>query len=86
MPKLLDEGMSRAANVPTGILNFNITAPNFKIDPSLFNLVRRDQYGGTPSKNPAKRINKFCNMCQMITHENVIKMMFPQSLKDKALS
>jgi len=91
MTKLSDEGMPSVEEVPTGTLRTDLTATNFKIDPSFYNLVRKEQFGGAMNEDLAKHINKFCDIYQMIIHESVTQdqlktMMFPHSLKGKASS
>ena len=91
MPRLADEGLPSAEEVPTGTLRTDLTVQNFRIDASFYNLIRKDQFGGALNEDPAKHINKFCDLCQLLIHENVSqdqlkRMMFPHRLKDKAAS
>ena len=91
MPKLSDDGRPKAKQVPTGTLKHSFTAKNFKIEAGFYNLVRKDQFGGEHTEDPASHINHFCDLCQLITNEEVTPeqlkyLMFPHSLRGKAYS
>ena len=91
MAKLSDEGLPTAEQVPKGTLKLALTATNFKVDHGFYNLVRKEQFGGALNEDPAKHINRFCDICQLLQHETVTqdqlkRLLFPHSLKDKAAS
>ena len=89
--RLWDDGLASAADIPTGTLTPSFTATSFKIDAGFYNIIRHQQFGGLTTEDPAEHINHFCDLCQMITHEGVTPaqlkhLMFPHSLKGKALT
>lgn len=87
--KLSDDGLPTAAQVPTGTLVPVFEAKSFKVDSGFYNLIRKDQFGGERTEDPASHINHFCDLCHLITQEGVTPdqlkhMLFPHSLKGKA--
>ena len=71
-----------------------ITSPEIKVDsfevsPGLLNLIWKDQFGGSASKDASMHLHDFCEICDMQKFKNVendiVKLkLFPFSLRGRA--
>ena len=71
-----------------GIRHQPIDANNFELKPALISMVRQQEFGGSPSKDPNGHLSNFLQLCGTIKMNgvdlNVIKLkLFPFSLRDK---
>ena len=66
-----------------------IVANNFKIKPSMFQMIKSSQFYGLPSKDPITHMSKFIEYYRMLKLNGVSKdsiklLLFPFSITDRA--
>ena len=75
----------------SSIVNPTIPANNFKLKPSLLQLVQQNQFASLPSENPNQHLKVFIQLADTFktngaTPEAIRLRLFPFSLRDKALT
>ncbi|KAL9241004.1 hypothetical protein vseg_015164 [Gypsophila vaccaria] len=89
MPKLSAHSLLNAACIPSGFIMPETIEGNFVIEPAFLNLIERNQFGGNITEDPTRHIRIFTDYCSIIkqtgiTQDQIRKMFFPFSLRDRA--
>ena len=71
------------------IVEPQVNVEDFELKPSLIQMVKQSQFGGSPLENPTNHIQEFLQLCNTVKMNgvpmDVIRMqLFPFSLRDKA--
>ena len=48
-----------------------ITAESFEVNPSLLNLITREQFGGSANEDASMNLHDFCEICHVQKFKNV---------------
>jgi hypothetical protein len=80
---------TNAQFIGSPITSPEIKADSFEVSPGLLNLIAKDQFGGSASKDASMHLHDFCEICDMQKFKNVenniVKLkLFPFSLRGKA--
>ena len=86
---LKDYAAPNARGLRSGIARPTIEAGHFTIPPALLSMIRQNQFGGLPSKDPNDHVDMFLELCETLRIEgasvDAIRLrLFPLSLRDRA--
>jgi len=88
-PILAEQWAVSLKTCATSIVNPNVTAPSFEINPAYIRMIQEDQFSGAPNEDPCEQMTKFLSILDLfkvdgLTDEGKQLRMFPFSLKGEA--
>ncbi|XP_074266113.1 uncharacterized protein LOC141588579 [Silene latifolia] len=91
MPTLASHSEPTLDSIPQGFKLPTTDNGTFEIRPSYINLVERNLFGGAAAEDPATHMEKFVTYCcsipliARVTQDQIKQVLFPFSLKDRAV-